>query len=316
MRSNLREIQFRAQRPRQNHEQPDCRKEIMIPRRLIVLALICTNVAFASSETNKRILIVGDSWAEGMNVFGAVQHVLDRYGFSHLEAVGARTAIGGTKAERWVQNWKGHLDILREELERYPNLDIVLLLLGGNDFLSFAMRENLANLTAEQRQEQWQKICNDLKTLLDFIKSIKPHVRILLCDYDFLDPELMNAVFKLEFHGVSASNMNEALVELAREKRKLMAEYPDCGYVQNFGLMQWTFGNSPHVLPGTVPFPGKAPEYVPFPGGDIRFTSGKEAMPDGVHPVPRGYIRIVENCYDQYLKYWLLDSEPKKQTTP
>lgn len=264
---------------------------------------------FPAHTSNKRILIMGDSWAEGMTVFGAVQHVLDRYGFSHIEATGTRTAIGGTKAERWARNWKGHLDILRDELEKNPNIDIVFMTLGGNDFLSFAMRENLAQLSQEQRMAAWKTICADLKAVIDFIKSVRPTIRVLLCDYDYLEPERMRATYQLQFHGISPEQMNTALVELAKEKQKLIAAYPDCGYVQNFGLLQYTFGNGDVIKPGSVCPPGKAPDYEPFPGGDIRYPSGTDAMPDGVHPVPRAYITIVENCFAQFLYTWLLETE-------
>lgn len=283
-------------------------------RPLHFVALVFCFVFFSlqAHTSNKRILIMGDSWAEGMTVFGAVQHVLDRYGFSHIEATGARTAIGGTKAERWAKNWKGHLDILRDELEKNPSIDIVFMTLGGNDFLSLAMRENLAELSPEQRMASWKQICSDLKAVIDFIKSIRPNIRILLCDYDYLEPERMTATYQLQFHGITPEQINTALVELAKEKRKLMAAYPDCGYVQNFGLLQYTYGNGDVIKPGAVCPPGKAPDYEPFPGGDIRYPSGTEAMPDGVHPVPRAYITIVENCFSQFLYTWLLETERRE----
>lgn len=253
-----------------------------------------------------RILVLGDSWAAGIFGFQAFPQVLERHGVTDVDVIGSKTALGGSRADQWAENHKGKLDALASELAENPSVDMVHVSIGGNDFLKFGLENDLSALSAAERAAEWDSICADIKTLLTFIQDQRPGIRILLSDYDFLSPETIREVVKLEFKGSpDAKAFNTYHLELALKKRALAASMDNVAYVHHFGLLQYYYGIDGVAEPKTVPFPGKRPDYEPFPGGTIEYGPSKEAMPDGVHPMPEGYVYIIENCYDQVYGEWL-----------
>ena len=264
---------------------------------LIVTTLPCL--------AHDRILVVGDSWAAGVVGFKAFEQVFERRGIHGVEVEGSKTAIGGSRADQWATYHGGKLDILASELESHPTIDIVHLSIGGNDFLSYCLKNDIAEVTPEARQEKWNAIRTDIETIVRHIQAKRPGTRVLLCGYDTLDPDRIAQSYGLKAKGgPSTRAMNEALVEFARGQLDLAQSIDGFEFVQNFGLLQYHFGIEGHLLPKSVPLPGGAPDYIPFPGGNLDYGSGA-AMPDGVHPTPEGYVILVQNCFDQFYGDWL-----------
>ncbi len=272
----------------------------------ILLTLLLTPLP---SYAVDRILVVGDSWAAGVAGFRIFEQVFEARGIEGVEVVGNKTAIGGSRADQWATNHQGKLDVLTSELEAHPTIDIVHLSIGGNDFLNHCFKNDITEATPETRTEKWEAICSDIEKIVERILQVRPGARVLLCDYDFLDPKKIGETYGLHAKGApSTGEMNAALVELGRSKLALARRIDRLEYVQNYGLLQFHFGIEGMAEPKTVPFPGKPPDYAPFPGGNTEYGSGV-GMPDGVHPTPEGYFRIVENCFDPFYAVWLGSSE-------
>lgn len=279
-----------------------CFRKSMLITLTVVAAFWVSLSAHAQTE---RMLVVGDSWAAGTFGFEVPKLVFDDAGLSGVIAVGGKTALSGSRADQWASNHEGKLDILAAELEAYPTIDMVHLSIGGNDFLKLAQDKNLAELSDEERDAAWRKMVEDTRKLVEFILAVRPNIKVVLCGYDYLDPGLIQEKHGLQFHGIAAEQMNEALVEYGRYRYSMTRSIDRCEYVQNFGLLQYEYGNPPHWEAEGVPYPGKAPTYDPFPGGNPKFSNTAEAMPDGVHPMPEGYIHIFQNCFDQFYSGWL-----------
>ncbi len=151
-----------------------------------------------------RILVVGDSWAQGIFEFGAFDKVFAAHEMAGVEVRGATTAIGGSRADQWARNHNrktdsiGKLDSLKQALEQEPTLDIVHLSIGGNDFLRATMEEGIIEMTPAQREKVWERICKDIRALVDFILAQRPGIKVLVNDYDYLDPNVMRT--KLRMH--------------------------------------------------------------------------------------------------------------------
>ncbi|MCX6622453.1 MAG: SGNH/GDSL hydrolase family protein, partial [Acidobacteria bacterium] len=122
-----------------------------------------------------------------------------------------------------------------------------------------------------------KRIRGDIQKLVNDILARGPNLRVVIVDYDYLDPEKISTVYKAGMPGaffhVPAKTFNKALLELGHEKRDLARKTPRCFYVENWGLLRKKYG----------------------PG----------AMPDGVHPTPEGFQAIFANAIQRFYGKWL-----------
>lgn len=276
----------------------------MFCRAVLVGFVLLASVTFAAA--GPAILVLGDSWAAGIVGFKAFEQVLAKHGISGVTILGEETALGGSRADQWAENHQGKLDTLRRVLEEHPEIAIVHISIGGNDFLRAAMEDGVATAAPEARHQVWERIWNDIETLMAAICAGRPDARILLNDYDYLDPQLMKETFQLKFpDDATAENVNAALLELAEYKRSQVEATGLCDYLQHFGLLQYHYGFPPHFEKHAVPLPGGPPDFAPFAGGRPGLPNSPEAMPDGVHPMPEGYVAIIDRCFETFYRAWL-----------
>jgi lysophospholipase L1-like esterase len=276
-----------------------------------------------------RILVVGDSWSALMthpmagNLF---QQVLDEQGFKDCGVYAPETtAIPGSRADQWASNHKrktdtvGKLDNLKQELETHPTIDVVFVVIGGNDFLGFSAKNNLMQLGAEGRGAQWTAIRRNIETLVDFILAVRPTMQVVLCDYDYLIiDKAKQANPKMDFLGITQAEFNRSLLELGREKLALVRARPRCHYVNNWGLLQHKLGDPERaVAAGVLPAPGGPPDFEPYAGGDSAqpgpikgFDLGFGA--DGIHLNAEGYKLVLRNAVAQAVGPLLRQPEPAK----
>ena len=286
--------------------------------RLLIRALLVSLLAatLPLSAATKRILVMGDSWSALMThpIAGVLfQQVLDENGYKDCEIYATEaTAVGGSRADQWASNQKkkdqplGKLDTLRQELEAHPTIDIVFVVIGGNDYLGKAKARNLAEVPAAERSQMWTEVRHNIGKLVDFIQGIRPGLKVVLCDYDYLNiAKAQAAPINMNFHGISQADFNEFLLDLGREKLALMQSRANCYYVNNWGLMQRHFGDpDAQIAPGQVTAPGGPPAYTPYAGGDPKLAGPAKAFDqgfgnDGIHLNAAGYKLILKNALDQ-----------------
>jgi lysophospholipase L1-like esterase len=278
----------------------------------VILLTLFLSLYFQAEAGTKRILVVGDSWAVFMThpVAGEIfQTTLKKQGYEDVEIVATeKTAVGGSRADQWATNQKGKLDDLKQALETNPTVDIAFVVIGGNDFLREAIKTNLANLTAKDRARLWAGIRTNIQTLVDALLAFRPGLKVVLCDYDYLNlAAAARSPLKQTFNGISQADFNRYLLDLGREKRALTEKSSRCWYIQNWGLMQYHFGDPEQKYEArTVPYPGAPPKFDPYPGGDPTkagpakaFDQG--ALNDGIHLNAEGYRLIIENALQQGL---------------
>jgi lysophospholipase L1-like esterase len=288
---------------------------------LILLSLILL-LCFQVEAGTKRVLVVGDSWAAFMThaMTGEIfQHTLKKQGYEEVEIVATeKTAVPGSRAAQWASNHKGKLDDLKQTLAANPTIDIVFVVIGGNDFLREAIKTNLSNLTADDRARLWAGVRTNIQTLVDAILAVRPGLKVVLCDYDYLNlAEAARSPMKQSFNGIAQSDFNRYLVDLGREKRALAEKSSRCLYIQNWGLMQYQLGDPEQKYEAkAVPYPGGPPAFDPYPGGDPikpgpakAFDQG--ALNDGIHLNPEGFRLIIENALKQGLGAMLRTNSAK-----
>jgi lysophospholipase L1-like esterase len=270
-----------------------------ISRRCALLMLGACFVATTAvaADPVKRILIVGDSWAasitaenrDGFPSPDVFDDALKANGLGAYETQGKVTAWGGRKASDWAK--PENLAQIRGELEAYPSIDMVHLIIGGNDYLSAVNKPEFPALTAEDRAALWDGVVRNIQTIVDTCLAVRDTIRVVIADYDYLDAKAAEAFWKMNFHGASARDLNTWFVELG-EKKKTLAERTDrCAYVNNWGTLQYWFGTPPRS--------------VSLPGGNIDAPMPPGISPDGIHPNAEAHAKLLQNAIDQCYKPWL-----------
>lgn len=268
------------------------------------MAIVLLSAAWAQAAEMpvKRILIVGDSWsasitAENRDGFPApdvFDDALKANGLGAFETQGKVTAWGGRKASDWAK--PKYLDEIRAELMAYPTIDMVHLIIGGNDYLSAVNNADFPASDDARRQALWNGVAKNIQTIVDACLAVRENIRVVIADYDYLDCKAAEEFWKMNFHGASTHDLNTWFVELGETKRAVAKTTPRCEYVENWGTLQYWFG---------------APrESVPLPGGDINAPMPKGVAIDGIHPGAEAHAKLLQNAIDRYYKPWLLAPAP------
>lgn len=248
---------------------------------VICLTILATMPAFAGTP---RILLLGDSWAWFMFLNKSLDHALDARGLEEWDSVGMRTAIPGSTSSEWTrQDW---LENITKELERYPTVDIVHLSLGGNDYL----RRWSNDMSLEARDKLFKGVVDDIRVVIKHILSVRPDMKIAIVSYDYVNESRPNGTMQ---------QLNQAGQILEKMKLEMCGEFPgNVFHIHNYGLMQYYFGAEPDLPPHSVPLPGQAPDYEPFPGGNVNYGNAPAAMSDDIHLSIAGYKILGEHCVD------------------
>lgn len=269
---------------------------IVLFRAVIFFAGLASCVT-CTAEPVKRILIVGDSWAasvtaENRNGFPSPDVFDDALAANGLGAWGTQgkvTAWGGRKASDWAK--EKHLAELTGEFEAHPAIDIVHLIIGGNDYLSAVNREDFPKDDAKARAVLWNGVVADIQAIVNHCLAVRPSIRVVIAGYDYLDSEAAEAFWKMNFHGATQAQLNAWFVELGEQKRALAEATDRCAYVDNWGTLQYWFGDPP--------------KQVSLPGGDIEAPMPEGVSPDGIHPNAEAHAKLLQNAIDRYYKEWL-----------
>jgi hypothetical protein len=270
-------------------------------------------LACGGTAAVERILLVGDCWADDLWRWRVCDTVLAEEGLGEFQAIAEHTTERGSPAEWWVQ--PAYLERITKALANHPSIDIVHLILSAND-LNGPVQKGIDPTAGgpEQTAQFLAQVRARIQTVVDHILAQRPNMKVLLSDYSYLDIDLMRASTGSAFCGATHKHFNESLAAMGKMKRTLADETDRCDYVQNFGILQYYYGNPPEYPPQSVPFPGDAFDYDPFPGGD----PAKHIPPatfdqmDGSHPVAAAQQHIFRNCVQQFLRAWLTDTEPPR----
>ncbi len=253
------------------------------------LALLLTMAAQPAAADEPRILLVGDSWAWFMHINGSFERAFNARGIEGIGVEGSFTTVPGSTSEQWTQ--EAWLAQITKALDAFPTLDIVHISLGGNDFL----RGWTPDMPVEERTALFQGVVDDLEIIVTLIHKVRPDIQVAIINYDYINATR---------GGSTLQQLNRAGQILAGMKRDLAMRLPNTDYIQNYGLMQYHFGID-DLPPKSVPYPGNAPDYDPWPGGDADYGNPATAMMDNIHLSVRGYRLLAEHCLDVRYNEWL-----------
>lgn len=251
--------------------------------------LLIVALAFPALGKTPRILLVGDSWTYLLYANKSFDVALEEAGYADVGVEGLYTAIPGSTSKQWTKpEW---LAMITRELNRFPTIDIVHVSLGGNGFL----RQWNGKMADADRDKLFAGIRDEIEVVVKHILSVRDDLKVTINNYDYVN----------DTNDSTIPELNRAGMVLSAMKRDLAQSLDRVEYIHNYGLMQWHFGIPGVAKPHEVPYPGQAPNFEPWPGGNDDYGNPPEAMQDKIHLSKEGYHVLARHCVDVCYKNWL-----------
>lgn len=288
---------------------------------ILILVLFNLNFSFAQcDETDQsKVMLIGDSWAFFMGVDGTINNVFDQWGHSDIEFyTNLILAENGAETVDFLQADKQN-EIESQLLSR-PEIEVVHLSIGGNDVLG---SWNI-NFTQAQTDSIKLEVKDSLVAVIDFIKSVRPDVKILWSGYVYPNFEEVISDFLIPsehpFYGTwegmefpDNETINILLNDFSADIENHYASDTTVDFVNVTGLMQYTYGQDDAL--GVAPF-GTYPAFtVPLPAGYVDYPSPQDAMrnygvtKDCFHLSVQGYEDLISyHTQKFYHKFFMEDT--------
>jgi len=223
-------------------------------RRVIVLVVLLVSTGLYAD----RILVIGDSWASP--IVPELQTVLNENGYTGITV--ARTPFKYQSSD--LASLTGLADI-SAWLDEYPDVTVVQISTGENDWEETFWEPYWAG--TQQEDDLFADITNNVATVVDHIRSLRPDVQILWSGYDFPRPiPLSSNSYR------NPAITNAFLIRLAEQMKLLAMATPGLSFVDLNGTLQVTFG-----------FDGI--KYTPF-DPDVVIPPGDPSLPNPDFPSP------------------------------
>jgi len=246
------------------------------------MGVIVLVLSLASLESHAdRILVIGDSWASP--VAPELQIVLHENGYTDI-TVDSTPFIG----QSWQMSSADRLRDIGYWLEQRPDVTIVQMSIGGNDWLSSDWTPYQSGTAKETNLIAG--IIGNIETVVDHIISLRPDIQILWSTYDFPRP----------VDNVSPLEMNTFLITFAEKISQFAMSKPNVSVVDLNGTLQLAFG-----FDGVKHTPFDPAVVIP-PGDpslpDPRYPSPFEPFlsNDAWHMIPDGYKALAQAQFEGY----------------
>jgi lysophospholipase L1-like esterase len=256
-----------------------------------------------------KILLMGDSWSEIMWDNKQLRNTLNHKGYGDWIEDGEYTALTGSTASMWAD--PSFLSLVSNQLLSKPELQVVVLLTGGNDLLAGRYANGwYASQSASEQTAFFDRTDSYIRTIINNIKVTKPGIKILICGYDYINlyntlNEPANLLTWDNLGQPTPRQLNDAILALEQRKINIANADPDVYYVQNLGRMQNKYGYPGFFGANLAPLPGNvAPAYNPLPGGFRDFPTPTIALAnngtDPIHLSDAGYSLICNALFDHF----------------
>jgi len=256
-----------------------------------------------------KIMVLGDSWAFFSWTNNSYNENLDRFGFTDIRANSSiDISINGARAENYFSD-PDRKQKIADFLAANPEIEYCHISLGGNDVLG----EWNKNMTTPQLDSLLGVIVYNLRRDIDTVLSLKPDLKFIISGYDY--PNFVETAALSSLHPYygqwtdmgqpDALEINTALARLTQSYTDSAAVWSNVYFVNNNGLMQWTYGQTtPLIIPPYATYPA---HYVPLPGGDLNYPSPRTAMAlsgtDSFHLGDDSFECFIKRHFEEF--YWV-----------
>ncbi len=284
----------------------------------LIFLLPFTSYSQCTEEVEPKILMIGDSWAFFMHADGTFNSVLDHWGHTNqVYFSNATLAVNGAQTEDFLTELRK--TEIQNQLTSKPSIDIVHISLTGNDFLGAWN----VDFTPEEMMELSDETFAEFIALTDFIKSIRPGIRIVFSGYMYANfEEVIQDAAPLEtshpFYGNWESmgfptfeQLNGLLNDFSERIYDLSLVDPQLDFINVPALMQYHFGQTSPL--GVDPGGTYPALYQPLPYGDLTYPSPKITMRDyGLvrdcfHLSQEGYFVMIDYQFQKLYHKLLMD---------
>lgn len=282
-----------------------------------VLNIHQTSFSQCSETSQPKVLLIGDSWAFFMSVDQTINNVFRKWGHSNYTYV-TNTVVSENGAETDDFLRQDKQDEIVRLLNENPTIEVVHLSIGGNDVLG----DWKVSFTQAQTDSLKAAVEARLLQIIDFIKSVKPGIRILWSGYVYpnfgevieTSPLQNNHPFygtweRMEFP--TFIQLNTILNDFSAEVEAYADTDPQVDFINCTGLMQYTFGQNTPL--GVAPGGSYAPGTVPLPAGDPNYPSPANSMrdyfltKDCFHLSAKGYEDLIGYHTQKFYHKFLMD---------
>ncbi|MBK7975062.1 MAG: hypothetical protein IPK07_17860 [Deltaproteobacteria bacterium] len=241
-----------------------------------IVALVLAGVTPASA--NNKVILFGDSWGALMGSALATQFDLN----GHADYDVLNLSIPGSTADAYANNAGGVMDATLAYIVATPEVQYVVISLGGNDMHALYPSQGLnANVLIEA----------DLRVIVDRINAARPGLQILLTGYDILKWDKSNECLLIAyatFQGhVLPWEVNPVYMDYASHLSAISASYANVTYV-NEPLGLWGTGQGNPGVPNLLAWSPSS--YVASDNLDC------------VHLSSGGYNQFTAQIYAKYFK--------------
>ena len=207
-------------------------------RLLLALMVVLFCATSGWSGVPIRVISVGDSWAQGW--CGDLEKVLLTKG--HPRTV-YNLGLPGSTASMWAE--PGALNVVKLELLQHPEIEWIIMSMGGNDLLD-------GYLLMGYEEETFTYIESFLRTVLDDLTTFAPNVHIYLNGYDFTNFEYCAFCILLGQTALGGNTyfQNMLFQQLDDVYTTVAADYPNVYHTNLLGTLQGANGepNPPNYL--------------------------------------------------------------------
>lgn len=280
-----------------------------------------------------KIVTIGDSWASFI-ANGAPGTIVDPNQVPNSNvfqqvlndnASGAQVYNGGFYGGTSAMHVAQLADVTNIVNAAGPDVDIVYLSTGGNDFLAgLALGGWYQQKPAHEVQALFDAIGNNIQTIVNHILSIRPDIQIVVASYDYInmwdfDISSNGDPLRLNLGLIRSGNpfvdvaqnaaMNAALRDLESRKAAIAASSSRVHHVDMFGYLHSLVGYQGY-LSGNVNLPPGS-----WPDLPIRPTLLGSGGQDPIHLSDVGYYLLVNKVYADFLSTALQNGVLTTNTT-
>lgn len=283
-------------------------------KHFIFLSLIFLSLS-ADAKSKSAILLVGDSWLQLPCVFRTYSEVLAEYGHKDKKVECLHTTKSGSEVDDWLEQEKKEKVI--KALQKHPEMNIVVLSIGGNDLLG----EWNKSMSQDEVNELYERVEKKTLEIIAYILDVRPEIKVVLTGYDYanfnvLKPGSIKA-YDLLFNRMgrpTPSELNHFVGNSSIRVARLIRNIERAYFVSNFGLGQYLYGLPEYnIKPFELPHPGTAEDLNSILGGDPNLPQYPKTLLnidefkiyDPYHLSKKGYKNVARNLMETYLKDWI-----------
>lgn len=266
-------------------------------------------------NNKKRVLMLGDSWAQYMYDDNVHDRVFKAYGHADKEIVsetyeislfsgdpdpqGSYYGVSGSEARQWRNEGTfAYLQNVRNALNANPDIDFVIVSIGGNDVLAgqedcgwYKNMNSDAGLAGRacgftDETSFFAKLESDLQYVIDEVLAVRSDIEVLISSYDYPNfnvtgstlginhcnqyacPKRLDLSYDVNQNGtidgaelITDAELNQMMISV-EVRRKLMADAnPRIHFDNSLGLMHYFYGDGT-AAEGTLPYPQAVTPYT------------------------------------------------------